>query len=206
VTQNRVSATGDIVDSPLRGAWMGNRGVVHREHSIVRPWGTRRWITCALEFRGWRAPMWVEGRWTALFFHDEAVALGAGHRPCALCRRPAYRAFIDAWGRARGERLAADAMDLVLHADRVDGRRQRVHGRPWPDLPDGVFVAHDGAPAVVVGDRVVAWDPASGYGAASARPRSGTATVLTPAVTVAVIAGGYAPEINAAASSLTRSR
>ena len=47
----------------------------------------------ALEFKGWAAPKWEPGRWTALFFHDEAVALAAGHRPCALCRRAAYQRY-----------------------------------------------------------------------------------------------------------------
>ena len=36
------------------------------------------------------------GRWTPLFFLDDAVALAAGHRPCGECRYTAYRAYRDA--------------------------------------------------------------------------------------------------------------
>jgi methylphosphotriester-DNA--protein-cysteine methyltransferase len=52
---------------------------------------SRAWIACRLRFRGWhRSPSMQPGRFTELFFLDEATALGAGHRPCALCRRKDY--------------------------------------------------------------------------------------------------------------------
>src|SRR6202161_4797773 len=97
-SRNRVTPYGAIVVSPLRDSWMGNRGCIHAGREIVRPWNGKRWITCALAFKGWVAPKWAPGRWTALFFHDEAVAFAAGHRPCALCRRPAYHAYLAATG------------------------------------------------------------------------------------------------------------
>jgi len=34
--RNRVTPLGDIVAIPLRGAWTGNRGVLHSGHDIVR--------------------------------------------------------------------------------------------------------------------------------------------------------------------------
>ena len=141
--RNRVTPTAEIVAIGLRGAWLGNRGSIHRGHEIVRPWQVRRWITCVLEFRGWRAPMWQPNRWTPLFFHDEAVALAAGHRPCALCRRADYRAFQAAWP---GGALGADAMDVHLHADRLDGRHAApaTAGR-GASFRSGTFVAVDGA-------------------------------------------------------------
>src|SRR4029450_423765 len=137
---NRVNPWGEIVAIDQRGLFMGNRGCVHRDRRIVRPWQVRRWITCVLEHKGWVAPKWVPGRWTALFFWDEAVALAAGHRPCALCRRADYERWRDAWQDAFGERPGADEMDLRLHTDRLDGRHQRRHIRPWRELPDGAFV------------------------------------------------------------------
>jgi len=143
--------------------------------------------------------MWEPRRWTPLFFWDEAVALAAGHRPCALCRHRDYVAWQDAWAAATGERLGADAMDRRLHADRLDGRAQRAHTRPWRGLPTGTFVALDG-PALVAGDRVVPWSPTSdGYGPSSPRPTRGDATVLTPSVTVDVLAAGYAPVLHPSA-------
>jgi hypothetical protein len=188
--QNRVTPFGEIVAIPQRGLFMGNRGSIHRDHSIVRPWQVRRWITCALEFRGWRAPAWEPGRWTPLFFWDEAVALAAGHRPCALCRRADFLAWLDAWASAFGDRPRVDPMDRRLHAERVDGRAQRRHRLPWRGLPPGAFVAIGDRAALVLADRLVPWS-AAGYETAVDRPGSGEAVVLTPPSTVAVLAHGY---------------
>ena len=184
--RNRVTPYGEIVESPLRGEWMGNRGCLHRGHDIVRPWNGKRWITCALEFRGWVAPKWEPGRWTALFFHDEAVALAAGHRPCALCRRADYMRFCAALG-LKG----ADEVDGRLHADRLDGRRKRLHRLRWPDVPDGAFVDLDGVAARVGPDALRTWSAQSGYGATQPRPASGEAVVITPACTIAALRAGY---------------
>ncbi len=140
---------------------MGNRGCIHgKPREIVRPWQVRRWITCALEYKGWVAPRWEPRRWTPLFFWDEAVALAAGHRPCALCRHAAYLAWLDAWEEAFGDRPKADPMDRRLHDDRVDGRAQRRHRLAWDTVPDGAFVlvAGDG------GDHVEGVDVGGGGG------------------------------------------
>ena len=89
---NRVTPTGDIVAIEQRGLFMGNRGCLHRRpREIARPWQVRRWITCVLAYKDWRAPMWEPGRWTPLFFWDEAVALAAGHRPCAASQPSSHR-------------------------------------------------------------------------------------------------------------------
>ena len=51
--QNRVSPFGDIVATPERGTFMGNRGVLHDgEGRTRRAWQLRRWIVCVLAFRG----------------------------------------------------------------------------------------------------------------------------------------------------------
>src|SRR5213078_2845826 len=144
---------GDIVAIEQRGMFMGNRGSIHRGHDIARRWQVRRWITCVLEFRGWVAPKWVPGRWTPLFFLDEAVALAAGHRPCALCRRADFNRWMDAWEAAFGERPTVDPLDRRLHAERLDGKVQRRHAAAWRDLPAGTFVVlDDRVPAVVMPD------------------------------------------------------
>ena len=200
---NRVAPTGDIVAIEQRGLFMGNRGCLHRRpREIARPWQVRRWITCVLAYKDWRAPMWEPGRWTPLFFWDEAVAFAAGHRPCALCRHADYVRWLDGWEAAHGERTRADAMDVRMHADRRDGRAQRVHRRPWNGLPAGAFVAagrgDDGTPALVLADRLVPWSPA-GYGEPADRPGRGDAVVLTPACTVDVLAAGYAPALDPSA-------
>lgn len=193
--RNRVTPFGKIVSIEQRGLFMGNRGSIHRDRTIVRSWQVRRWITCVLEFRGQVAPNWVPGRWTPLFFWDEAVALAAGHRPCALCRRDDYNAWLNAWASAFGDRPSTDAMDRRLHAERLNGMAQGRHLAAWRDLPTGAFVAPDDVPALVLDDRLVPWS-AGGYGTPLDRPTRGDATVLTPACTIAVLEQGYRPVIH----------
>jgi hypothetical protein len=169
----------------------------------VRSHASSLWIICALSFRDWRAAQWAPHHYTVLFFHDEAVALAAGHRPCALCRRPAYDAYRAAVARHAGaEPLRAKEIDARLHLERRLGRSrdQRAHLLGWNQVPDGAFVALAGKPGLVRGDAVVPWTSA-GYGAAVARPREGDATVLTPPMSVAALTGGYEPQVDDSARS-----
>lgn len=186
--RNRVTPLGDIEAFPLRGAWTGNRGILHRGREIVRFHASDLWITCALQFRGRHREQWLPNRWTHLYFHDEAVALAAGHRPCAECRRPAYTAYREAWG----GHPSAREMNRVLHGERIvrGTHRRRVHDLPWRDLPPGTFVLRDDTPAVVLPDRLVDWTRA-GYTTRHTRPTAGTATVITPPSSVAVLRAGY---------------
>ena len=98
--RNRVTPLGDIVALPLRGAFTGNRGCLHEGRRIVRFHAGDLWIICALSFRGRWNEQWLPRRFTWLFFHDEAVALAAGHRPCGECRHLSYVAYRDAWADA----------------------------------------------------------------------------------------------------------
>ena len=92
--QNRVTPAGDIIATPERGTFFGNRGVLHDDQGrIRRTWQLKRWLICVLEYKGRRRTVMTPGRYTELFFLDEATALAAGHRPCAECRRERYNAF-----------------------------------------------------------------------------------------------------------------
>ena len=125
--QNRVTPYGTIIATEARGTLMGNRGCIHSDDGrIVRQWQVRRWIACALSFRGrWRF-VTPPGRWTALFFLDEATALAGGHRPCAECRWADYRRFQDAFLAAHpGHPAGADPMDATLHAARAGKGRTK---------------------------------------------------------------------------------
>lgn len=185
---------------PLRGAWTGNRGNLHRSTDIVRAWASPHWLICTLEWRGIRREQWLPRRLTWLFFHDEAVALAAGHRPCAYCRRGSYNAFRICWQGAGGPLPLHGEIDATLHAERLVAgtRERRTHPGSWPELPDGAFVLIHGAPALVRGRQVIAWTPA-GYGERLRRPGSGEAEVLTPPATVRVLAAGYPVQIDAGA-------
>ena len=99
--QNRVTPLGELVATSERGLVYGNRGCLHDELGrIRRRYAGRRWIACRLEFRGRRrTPLLQPGRYTELFFLDDATALAAGHRPCAECRREDYDRFVALWRR-----------------------------------------------------------------------------------------------------------
>jgi len=192
---------GEIEAIPLRGAWTGNRGILHRGREIVRFHASDLWITCVLEFRGRWRKQWQPHHYTFLFFHDEAVSLAAGHRPCAECRRNSYDAYRVAW--AEGLRVAvpsAKQINQQLHGERIvrGGHRRRLHQLPWSDLPDGAFVLLDEAPAVVIGDHLSEWTH-KGYRGGRHRPTRGTATVITPPSSVAALRSGYPVQIDDAA-------
>ena len=194
---------GEIVAIPLRGAWTGNRGILHRDREIVRLHASDLWITCALRFKDWWHEQWRPHHFTWLFFHDEAVSFAAGHRPCALCRREAYDAYRDAWSRGLEVGVpSAKQINRQLHGERIvrGTHQRRRHALPWSSLPDGAFVLWEGTPAVVVGDMVTTWGH-EGYGARHARPRAGDADVITPPSTLAALRAGYAVQIDPSASS-----
>jgi hypothetical protein len=196
--QNRVTPLGEPIADPARGLVYGNRGCMHDEHGhIRRPFGVRRWIACRLEFRGWhRSPLMQPGRFTELFFLDEATAFAAGHRPCALCRREDYVRFVEIWQGLHPGENGADPIDERLHAERFDAeaRTQRHHDAPFASLPDGAFVLTGGEPFLVLGTRLVHWTP-SGYDSAAPRPRRGSASVITPPSLVDVLRAPRRPVV-----------
>jgi hypothetical protein len=185
--QNRVTPLSELIAHPGRGLVYGNRGCLHNASgTIVRRWATRRWIACRLEFRGWhREPLLQPGKFTELFFLDEATAFAAGHRPCALCRREDYVRFGELFPGPTG----ADAMDEQLHRERVDGRERRLHEAALDELPNGIFVLVGGEPCLVIGSELLCWTPA-GY--TERRPReAGMASLLTPPSLVEILRAGW---------------
>jgi hypothetical protein len=195
--QNRVLPTGEIVADPARGTLMGNRGCIHHPDRTlgVTRWRSKMWISCVLDWRGRRRDVMPPGRWTALFFLDEATALAAGHRPCGYCRREDFLAYAEAWRQAAGlgQRLRAGEMDTVLHAERVDSRSRRQRTRPAQagQLPDGAMIRHDGVIGLVAGGRMLPWS-VTGY-LAPVRLPSAAVELLTPPASVAALAAGYRP-------------
>lgn len=184
-----------------RGTFMGNRGVLHNDNrEIVRRYASRRWISCVLEFRGRRRAVMSPRRYTELFFLDEAVALAAGHRPCAECRRERFNAFKEAWIRAgdlpRTGFLYVDEMDRDLH------RHRKVSYRaPLQSLPDGCFVEIESSGEIeksgylVWGENLFRWSPAA-YVDRIPRPGDLSVAVLTPEPIVRCLRNGYKPEVH----------
>src|SRR5882672_8069876 len=144
--QNRVTPSGDIIATPHRGLFTGNRGIIHDPATktlLKKRWAGPAWLTCVCEFRGWRRKVMATRSWTELFFLDEATAFAAGHRPCFYCRRDDANLFRAVWERGNGVRgLRATEIDEVLHAERLDGKAKRLHALPMPleKLPDGAMV------------------------------------------------------------------
>src|SRR6516162_1514742 len=166
--QNRVTPTGEIIATPHRGLFTGNRGIIHDPATktlLKRRWSSPAWITCLCEFRGrWRAVM--GGRsWTELFFLDEATSFAAGHRPCFYCRREDAKRFRAAWEVGNGlSGVRAKEMDVTLHRERLDRGRKRLHPlrTPIAKLPDGAMVQQCGESSLIAQGRALTWSPA-GY-------------------------------------------
>jgi hypothetical protein len=194
--QNRVTPLGELIADPARGLVYGNRGCLHDETGrIRRRFNGRRWIACRLQFRGWRrGPLLQPGRFTELFFLDEATAFAAGHRPCALCRRDDYDRFVAVWSGLHPGDVRADAIDLQLHSERIapDTGGQLRHRAAFDELPDGAFVLEASAPFLVLGAHLLTWAP-SGYVARRPRPAGRQALVITPPSLVAVLRTGWRP-------------
>ena len=181
---------------------MGNRGgAIHDERrEIVRPYKSRQWIACVLEFKGRHREVMSPRRYTELFFLDEAVALAAGHRPCAECRRRWFNEFRAAWQRARGGELPrAGEMDAELHAARIDRGGAKVTWRArLGSLPDGCFAEIEGAAYLIWRGALWVWS-AGGYARGGRRPAELEVPVLTPRPTVECLQVGYVPEVHVSA-------
>lgn len=200
--QNRVVPTGDIVALPDRGLFTGNRGIIHDPATrtlLKRRWSSPAWLICVLDFRGRHRDVMGGRHWTELFFLDEATALAAGHRPCFFCRREAAEGFRSAWEDGNAVQIdRIGEIDRVLHAERLDGTRKRLHplASALDDLPDGTMLQSDDASYLVIEGRTRRWTPA-GYEAAS--EADGSLMLLTPPSTIQALRAGYRPVLHPSA-------
>jgi hypothetical protein len=203
--QNRVTPTGDIVATPHRGLFTGNRGIIHdpATKTLTRRWASQAWLTCVCEFRGRRRAVMGGRSWTELFFLDEATAFAAGHRPCFYCRRDDANRFRAAWQKGNGvaDVLARD-IDAVLHRERLAKGKKRLHPLPvrMKALPDGAMVEAGAAYFLIVQGRALQWSMA-GY--REAGDVTENAMLLTPPSTLRAIGAGYRPVLHPSAGELT---
>lgn len=202
--RNRVDPFGDLHAVARRGTFTGNRGcLVDDDGSVVRHHRGSLWIACRLRFRGRRVGLARPGRWTPLFFLDDAVALAAGHRPCGECRHDAYLTYRDGVAAALGHPVRAQELNSRLAAERLAPGRGLVRAadrRRWQapadTLPDGAVVITDG-PRLVLGDRLLAF-AFDGWHDPVPRPR-GAVAVLTPPTSVLALQRGFVPELHCSA-------
>jgi len=197
--QNRVTPFGDIVAIPQRGMFTGNRGIIHDPVTrtlLNRRWAGKAWLVCLCEYKDRRRAVMGRRSWTELFFLDEAVALAAGHRPCFFCRRQAAEAFREAWSKDRAAKLPLAAeMDAVLHAERLERERKRLHGSlgSMDELPDGTLIAAAGEAYTLAQGRAFRWT-VCGYEGPLEMPRANA--VLTPPSTLGALRAGYRPVLH----------
>jgi hypothetical protein len=200
--QNRVTPTGDIVSTPHRGLFTGNRGIIHDPATktlLNKRWSNPAWLTCVCEFRGRRRKVMGGRSWTELFFLDEATAFAAGHRPCFYCRRDDANRFRAAWEAGNGVTdVLAPEIDAVLHRERLDGRNKRLHALPMPldKLPDGAMVQQGTESYLMVQGRPLQWSLA-GYREAQGVVEG---ALLTPPSTLRAFRAGYRPVLHPSAN------
>jgi hypothetical protein len=206
--QNRVTPAGDIIATPHRGMFTGNRGIIHDPATrtlLTRRWANKAWLTCVCEFKGRRREVMGGRSWTELFFLDEATAFAAGHRPCFFCRRDDANRFRAAWEEGNDvKNVLADDMDTVLHRERLDAGKKRLHPRTMPldELPDGVMVQQGSESYLIMQGRALSWSPA-GY---RETPNAiNDAMLLTPPSTLRALDAGYRPVLHPSAKSPTAS-
>lgn len=196
--QNRVTPFGEIVAIPQRGLFIGNRGIIHDPGArtlLRRRWTSMSWLICTCDYRGRRRDVMATQSWTELFFLDEAVALAAGHRPCFLCRRADAERFREAWSTAApaGKKyISAIQIDTVLHRERVERGRKRLHPIPATHsrLPNGAMITANGAAFAIYGGQAYRWT-SDGYTAC--KDIAQAAAMLTPPSTLRALASGYEP-------------
>lgn len=196
--QNRVDPKGNFIRTSARGAWLGNRGVIHRDKEIVRPFKHQAWIICVLEFKGRKRPVMAPDRWTELFFLDEATAFSAGHRPCFECRREDALRFKACWIKGNPEygftmKTPIGKIDAIIHADRIDAEKRKVTFQLLSSrIPDGTFVLMNEDAYLLRDGRLHQWNP-EGYTNTIAIPESTKLIVLTPKSVVNAFRAGYVP-------------
>ena len=200
--QNRVTPLGEIVADPNRGLFTGNRGIIHDPATktlLRRRWSTPAWLVCLCEFRGRRREVMGGRSWTELFFLDEATALAAGHRPCFYCRREDANGFRNCWEKGNGiaDVLAKD-VDAVLHRERLDRGRKRLHPLPMPleKLPYGSMVQAGEGSYLIIGGKPLRWSFA-GY--RKVDEPIGEAMLITPPSTLRALMAGFQPVLHRSA-------
>ncbi|MDO6963870.1 hypothetical protein [Rhizobium alvei] len=210
--KNRVDPFGELFAAPDKGLFLGNRGDLHDADGRLgrRRCTTRAWICCSLDLRSFGPVKFDQpGHYYPLFFLDEATALSAGHRPCALCRRLDWLRFKSAWRLAmsmpQDRDLKADDIDCALHAERQPGARRHLRAASlFGDLPDGAFFSEDEGvdrAMLKLGQGGLLWSP-SGY--ASRRPfdEAHLVRTITPPSMLKVLSAGYRPVLHPSAENV----
>ncbi len=182
---------------------VGNRGTLHDGNRIVRYADGNDWLYCVTSALSDPREFMTPGKFTDLFFLDEATALAAGHRPCGQCNKVRFNQFVKAWNKVYDvDEATAPQIDVELNAHRVQEKKQITFRADAAELPAGVMIREIGRSDPLLLFRyeypkrqehwcVYPWT-SHGYGVKESRPE-GEVEVLTPKPTVEVIRAGFAP-------------
>jgi hypothetical protein len=185
---------------------LGNRGILHGKDGVItKPYQHKSWVACDLHFKGRKQTLMQPGRYSQLFFLDEATALAAGHRPCGECRKLDYQRFKAAWIATQAGSVIASTIneiDKALHDERVSvTKEKKTFEAPLNQLPFGVMFERSGRAYLHCENGPFRWSP-SGYTASAPKiDEDDLVTVLTPKSIVDVIRRGYVPQVHASASA-----
>ena len=203
--QNRVNPFSTLISTPERGAWTGNRGVIHNERKeIIKNHAVKYWITCLLEYKGAHRSVMSPNRWTELFFLDEATAFAAGHRPCGFCRHADFKRFKELWLSTNGEQYGLttktkmDMIDAFIHEERLDKNGlKKTFKSTLNALPTGTFITSDDMSKAYLWyqQNLYEWS-FNGYTKVLQFDKNQEVNVLTPLSYVAVFKAGYVPEVH----------
>ncbi|MFW6016206.1 MAG: hypothetical protein ACOCRK_07180 [bacterium] len=199
--RNRVSPKGDLIMTECRGTLMGNRGVLHNDlKEITRVYDSKSWITCKLEYKNNKRNIMEKGKYTELFFLDEATALAAGHRPCGLCQYEKYKLFKSLWIKANGNRynITEDNkikdIDSIINSERIDYNHNKVtYKELLSNLVNGIMIMINSNSKkfyLLKNNYLYEWSP-SGYKKKFIINKDINITVLTPRSIVNTLKEGY---------------
>jgi hypothetical protein len=203
--QNRVNPWGKLIADNARGAWLGNRGVLHNKNrEIIAEWKANKpWITCILEVDGYKREVFSPNQYSELFFLDEATAFSAGHRPCGQCQREKFNKFKSAWGDANNVSISGiSVIDEHLHIERIaqPDNKKVTFKTTFKEVPEGTFIELDGSAYLYWANRLHLWS-FNGYIESIAPPSQSTFVhVLTPISIVRMFHNGFKPQVHETAS------
>jgi hypothetical protein len=203
--QNRINPFSKIIATPERGAYTGNRGVIHNgQKEIIKNHTVKYWITCMLQYKSMHREVMTPNRWTELFFLDEATAFAAGHRPCGFCRHADFKRFKNLWLQANGkkygliENVKMDFIDNIIHKERLDANNvQKTFTASLETLPDGVFIRQPENENAFLWHQQNLYEWSfSGYKKITVLNKNQIVNVLTPISYVEVLRMGYEPQVH----------
>ena len=141
-----------------------------------------------------------KGRYTELFFLDEATAFSAGHRPCAECRRPRYKEFKTKWIEANQNLLVENStsiatIDKIIHKDRIEKKQKVTYQAKMNLLPNGTMIQIDLTEYIIWNNKISKWT-FDGYESADIHITNDDVIVLTPKSYVEMFKKGFTPAVH----------